>query len=46
MWTAEIRRAIQEKSLNPQEVGVWYALSRINMNGPIFFKQRLPRHFQ
>jgi hypothetical protein len=38
MWAAEIPRAIHKKSLNPQKMGVWYTLSRININGPIFFK--------
>lgn len=37
IWSQEKPRVFREKSLHPQKVGVWAAVSRSHIIGPIFF---------
>lgn len=39
IWAAQNPHAVQENSLHPAKIGVWCAISRQRIVGPIFFEQ-------
>ncbi|RZC39872.1 hypothetical protein BDFB_015338, partial [Asbolus verrucosus] len=39
MWSTENPHYFEETPLHPQKIGVWFAISRRRLIGPIFFEE-------